>query len=151
LRDGAIVEADVAEPCLAQRNKGVLADRAADVSGRGSLTTCRGSPTTFRSRATNWLSCARSGPTISMMPFRGAAGANAATTAVTPAAAMGWNRPGEIPTMFLFVLESAMLPRNSMNRVDRIMLSGMPDGTTNFSWRPWRGNSGSQASGRPRR
>ena len=30
MRDGAIVEADVAEPCLAQRNKGVLADRAAD-------------------------------------------------------------------------------------------------------------------------
>lgn len=35
MRDGAIVEADVAEPCLAQRNKGVLADRVADVSGLG--------------------------------------------------------------------------------------------------------------------
>jgi hypothetical protein len=42
--------------------------------------------------------------------------------AATSSAAMGWNRPGESLTMFPFVLEAAMPPRNSMNWVERMMV-----------------------------
>src|SRR5580704_1345377 len=46
------------------------------------------------------LNGARSGPAISTIPFRGAASATSATMAATSSAAMGWNRPGEILTVF---------------------------------------------------
>jgi hypothetical protein len=37
---------------------------------------------------------------------------------------MGWNRPGEILTLFPSALESAMGPRNSRNWVERMMVYG---------------------------
>src|SRR6202030_3132913 len=56
------------------------------------------------------LNGARSGPAISTMPFRGAARATSATMAATSSAALGWNRPGELLTMFPSALEAAMPP-----------------------------------------
>jgi hypothetical protein len=53
------------------------------------------------------------------MPFRGAASATSATMAATSSAAMAWNRPGESRTVRPSVLESAMRPMKSMNRVER--------------------------------
>ena len=44
------------------------------------------------------------------------------TLAATSSAAMGWNRPGAILTMFPSAPESAMPRRNSMNWVDRMMV-----------------------------
>jgi len=42
--------------------------------------------------------------------------------AATSSAAMGWNRPGEILTVFPSALEAAMAPRNSRNWVERMMV-----------------------------
>src|SRR5215813_12320863 len=99
----------------------------------GSSTTVRGSPTAFRNRATISLNGARSGPAISTMPLRGGASATSATAAATATAAIGWNRPGEILTLFPAALESAMAPRNSMNWVERMMVYGMPEVLISFS------------------
>jgi hypothetical protein len=68
------------------------------------------------------LNGARSGPAISTIPFRGAASATSATKAATSSAAMGWNRPGEILTLFPAALEAAMPSRNSRNWVERMMV-----------------------------
>jgi len=45
--------------------------------------------------------------------------------AATSSAAMGWNCPGEILTLFASVLESAIPRRNSRNWVERMMVKGM--------------------------
>jgi hypothetical protein len=68
------------------------------------------------------LNGARSGPAISTMAFRGAASATSATIGAMSSAAMGWNRTGEILTMFPSAVESAMPPRNSRNWVARMMV-----------------------------
>jgi hypothetical protein len=57
-----------------------------------------------------------------MIPFRGAASATSATMAATSSAAMGWNGPGEILTLFPSAPESTMPRRNSMNWVERMMV-----------------------------
>jgi hypothetical protein len=56
------------------------------------------------------------------MPFAGAVSATSATMGATSSAAIGWNKPGEILTLFPCVASAAMPPRNSMNCVERMMV-----------------------------
>src|SRR5213078_1622067 len=107
------VETDAAEARLAQRHERVLLDPAAEISGLGVAHDLTRVADRLQIAGDDFVErrSFRAGDLDDAVSRR--ASATSATMAATSSAAMGWNRPGEILTMFPSSLEAAMPPRNS--------------------------------------